>query len=75
MSQTRAIYVGTRERADRRKILHSQYTLTSHAEGTGFRTCEQEGLPAESKSDMRAAYEQQQQRAPVQRHYYSERKM
>jgi hypothetical protein len=30
----------------------------SQAEGTGFGCCEQEGLPTESKSDIRADYGQ-----------------
>jgi hypothetical protein len=46
MCDTCEIYSSSRARPDERKILHSQYTLPSHAEGTGFRTCEQEGSPA-----------------------------
>jgi hypothetical protein len=41
-------------KADERKISH--YTLHRHAEGTSFGTCEQEGLPAASKSGIRAVY-------------------
>jgi len=42
-----------------KEIFHSQYTLQhSHAQGTGFRICEQEGLSGESKSDIRASYGQ-----------------
>jgi hypothetical protein len=36
---------GSRVKADKRKILHIQSTLHTHAEGTGFGTCEQEGSP------------------------------
>jgi hypothetical protein len=32
MSQTRAVYVGSGARADKRTILHSLYTLRSHAD-------------------------------------------
>jgi len=42
-------------------IFRSPYTLHSHAQGTDFRTCEQEGLSGEFKSDIRARYGQQQQ--------------
>jgi hypothetical protein len=42
MSETFAVYVGER------KIVYSQYTLQSHAEGTGFWISEQEGSAAES---------------------------
>jgi len=35
--------VGGSAKADERKILHTQYALHSHAEGTGFGTSEQEG--------------------------------
>jgi len=52
--------VGSRARADERKILHTLYTLQSHAEGTDFETHKQEGNPAEFKSDIRADYGQQQ---------------
>jgi len=55
------IYVGSRASGDKKKILHSQYTLHSHAEGTGFGTCEPEGSPAGSKSDTAAVYGQRQQ--------------
>lgn len=60
ISNTCAIYVGSRATEDERNILHDQYMLHNHAEGTGFGTCEQEGSPAESKSDVRAEYGQQQ---------------
>jgi hypothetical protein len=55
-----AIYVGSREKADERKISHSHYILHSHAEGTGFGTCQPEGLPDASKLGIRAEYRQQQ---------------
>jgi hypothetical protein len=51
MSDMCAIYVDSWATADERKILHSQYTLHSHAEGTGFGTCEPEGSPTGSISD------------------------
>jgi len=44
-----------------KEIFHSQYTMHSHALGTGFRICVQEGLSGESKSDIRARYGQRQQ--------------
>lgn len=47
MSETREKFMGA-------KILHTQYTRHRHIEQTGFGTCKQEGLPAESKSDIRA---------------------
>jgi len=53
------LYEGSRARADKRKILHFQYTLHNDAEGTGYGTCELEGLPAESKSNIRDDYGQQ----------------
>jgi len=51
-----AVYVGCRAKADERKTSHSHYTLHNHSEGTGFGTCEQEGLPAVNKSGIRADY-------------------
>jgi len=59
-SNTCAVYVGSRAKVDERKTSHSHYTLHNHAEGTGFGTCEQEGLSAASKSGIRADYRQQQ---------------
>ena len=42
--------------SDKMKILHSQYTLHSHAEGNGLVSQKQEGLPAEFRSDTRVDY-------------------
>jgi len=50
--------VGSRVWEEEWKILHTQYTLHSHAEGTGFGNREEVGLPTESKSDIRADYGQ-----------------
>jgi hypothetical protein len=58
--------MGSRARADERKILRTLYTLQSHIEGTNFGTHKQEGTPAESKSDIRADYGQQQWWVPTQ---------
>jgi hypothetical protein len=49
------------------KILHSQYTLHSHAEGTGFGTYEPEGSPVGSKSVTAAVYGQGQEISLLQR--------
>jgi len=39
-----------------KEILHSQYTLHSHAEENGLGSQKQEGLPAEFRSDIRVDY-------------------
>lgn len=52
--QADAVYVDSRGKEDARKILHTQFALHSHAQGTGFGISEQEGSPAQSKSDVRA---------------------
>jgi hypothetical protein len=53
-----AVYVGSRAKADKKKILHTRYTLHSHAEGTNFRTHKQADTP-ESKSVITDDYGQQ----------------
>jgi len=47
LANTSAVYVGSRVQEDEWKIVRTQYTLHSHAEGTGFGNCKQEGLPTE----------------------------
>lgn len=55
-SQTRAVMWALGQGQTKKK--NTQYTLCSHAEEGGFKTHEQEGLPAEPKSDIIADYGQ-----------------
>lgn len=65
MSQMCAVYVGSVARADKRRIVHPQYTVHSCTEGTDFRTSQQQVLRAESRLDMSADYRQWQWWVPV----------
>ena len=47
------------------EYLYTQYALHNHGEGTGSGTSEQEGSPAQSKSDIRADYRRWQCWVPM----------